>query len=47
MVILDICAKHRHLNGGLMRINDIIDKYQNKMKNKIIPYKFIDSEKML
>ena len=32
MVILDICAKKRHLNGGIMRINEIIKDYEKKYK---------------
>ncbi len=30
MNILDICAKNRHQNGGIMKIKDIIDIYQKK-----------------
>lgn len=27
MKILDICAKKRHINGGIMRISNVIDEY--------------------
>ena len=30
MNILDICAKNRHQNGGIMKIDQIIEAYQRK-----------------
>jgi hypothetical protein len=35
MKILDICAKRRHLNGGIMRINNIIEEYNKGNKDDI------------
>lgn len=36
MKILDICAKRRHLNGGIMRINNVIEEYNRAYKDNII-----------
>ena len=30
MKVLDICAKTRHTNGGLMKIEDIVNVYKQK-----------------
>lgn len=38
MIILDICAKHRHQNGGIMKIDEIIDYYRKKEKGDISRY---------
>ena len=35
MKILDICAKKRHQNGGLMRINNIIEEYRRLFNDAI------------
>lgn len=35
MIVLDICAKNRHSNGGIMRIGDIIHAYERKEKRRI------------
>lgn len=32
MNILDICAKHRGANGGLMRIRDVVEVYRQREK---------------
>lgn len=38
MAVLDICAKTRHQNGGIMRITDIMTVYHRKEKNPISKY---------
>ena len=30
MAVLDICAKTRHQNGGIMRITDILQAYHKR-----------------
>ena len=30
MAVLDICAKTRHQNGGIMRITDILQTYHRR-----------------
>lgn len=35
MKILDICAKKRHLNGGIMRINNVIEDYNRASRDSI------------
>jgi len=35
MKILDICAKKRHLNGGIMRIGNVIEEYNRTSKDNI------------
>jgi hypothetical protein len=35
MVVLDICTKNRHANGGIMRIEEILAAYHKKEKNQI------------
>lgn len=30
MIVLDICAKSRHQNGGIMRLEDILTAYYKK-----------------
>lgn len=46
MIILDVCAKNRHQNGGIMRIEDILSTYHRKEKNTISKYYRIDLEMM-
>lgn len=46
MIILDICAKNRHQNGGIMRIEDILTTYHRKEKNSITKYNRIYLEMM-
>lgn len=41
MIVLDICAKNRHQNGGIMRIEDILTTYHRKEKNAITKYDHI------
>lgn len=38
MKILDICAKKRHLNGGIMRINNVIEDYNRASRDSIGKY---------
>jgi hypothetical protein len=38
MAVLDICAKTRHQNGGIMKISDILQTYHRKQKNQIARY---------
>jgi hypothetical protein len=35
MIVLDICTKSRHQNGGIMKIDDILVAYHKKEKNSI------------
>ena len=35
MIVLDICAKNKHSNGGIMRISDIAHAYHRKEKRQI------------
>lgn len=35
MKILDICAKKRTMNGGLMKITEVINQYNKYSKDKI------------
>ena len=41
MNILDICAKSRSINGGLMKISDIVAFYNKKSQNQISKFLFI------
>lgn len=38
MAVLDICARSRHQNGGIMRIDDILAAYRRKQTNAITKY---------
>jgi aminoglycoside phosphotransferase len=38
MAVLDICARTRHQNGGIMRIDDILAAYRRKQTNAITKY---------
>ncbi len=35
MKILDICARKRHFNGGLMQIQDVIEVYKRQFRQSI------------
>ena len=35
MKILDICAKKRHQNGGLVKIKNVIEEYNRLYKDSI------------
>ena len=38
MKVLDICARNRHQNGGLMKIDEILQVYRKKDKTDISRY---------
>jgi hypothetical protein len=38
MMVVDICAKTRHQNGGIMRIDDVLAAYHRKEKNAVTRY---------